>query len=571
MKKSVWKRSAVVLLLCVGLIGLIAGCSGNNSGNGGNTAPGTNSPSSGGNGQAADQPSSKSFKLWLGWQAVVNNDSLVQKYWRETEPGIDVQLEATQGDVLTSLNLKLSTDGFEDAAVFDKNETIRTSLVKSGKIMPLEQYFDMPDKYPNLASIPDVYLEQMKDKDGHIWAIPSWFDQNPDDPWAGWASYAWFARTDLLEQTGMSLDDLKTIEGIEQYLSKAAALKDDSGKSILPLGFLSDKLDERVILNTFGVKTATAGSGVLAAKPMADGSFVLQYDDPQMKTAFQWMNKMYRDGLIDMEVVTDKSERYKEKNKSGRYAMNAGSFWEMDQHVWDTLDGPTEPGWYYQVIPYPTVAGVDEVGVNTLIDPAPSYYMYVSKDTKNLDAILTFMDYTLNPDPIQQQIVNEGPVGLYWGWVNEPNSTWHYIDDAYQAERESGDSARKSAVTPELWQLASYSKEWYPWWNNVMANEGGYKTNEFSSVIGNYGAVKSVEAYDTVPAKDGGLIQRYLGELNNVYTEYKAKLLMAKSDKVFEDTWNSFQDALEKRAHWSELRDEWHATYQEMTQGSGAN
>ena len=63
---------------------------------------------------------STSFNLWLGWTATTNNDSLVQKYWREKEPGVDVKLETTQGDAMTALNLKINTGGFEDAAIFGR-------------------------------------------------------------------------------------------------------------------------------------------------------------------------------------------------------------------------------------------------------------------------------------------------------------------------------------------------------------------------------------------------------------------------------------------------------------------
>ena len=102
---------------------------------------------------------------------------------------------------------------------------------RSKQLMSVEQYFDMPDKYPGLAAIPKQYLELMKDADGHIWSIPTWFDQNPEDPWPGWASQGWSVRTDVLESVGMTIADLATIEGVEAFLKKAAEQKDASGKS----------------------------------------------------------------------------------------------------------------------------------------------------------------------------------------------------------------------------------------------------------------------------------------------------------------------------------------------------
>lgn len=387
----------------------IAGC----SGSGGNTAnkPGSDNETS--NNQPAS--GSTSFNLWLGWTATINNDSLVQKYWREQEPGVNVKLETTQGDAMTALNLKINTGGFEDAAIFSRNETVKSAMNLSKQLMPLEQYFDMPDKYPGLASIPKQYLELMKDNEGHIWSIPTWFDQNPEDPWPGWASQAWIVRSDVLEKTGMTKEDLATLEGVETFLRKVAEEKDASGKSLIPLSFLmdtSDNLgwsDENAILTAFGV--TTAGNGV----DKRGDDFVFAYDDPNYKAAYQWMNKMYQEKLIDPEVVTSKKEQYTEKNKSGRIAFNVGSFWNIPASAWETLDGPTEPGWFYEAIPFPKVDGVEKVGINQVTNPNPGYDVYVSEKTKNLEAILKFFDYTLQPKPEQQQVINEGPIGIILG------------------------------------------------------------------------------------------------------------------------------------------------------------
>jgi hypothetical protein len=67
-----------------------------------------------------------------------------------------------------------------------------------------------------------------------------------------------------------------------------------------------------------------------------------------------------------------------------------------------------------------------------------------------------------------------------------------------------------------------------------------------------------------VKAKDGGVWEKYAPELNAVYNEYRAKLLMAKDDAQFEQAWNEFTSALEKRAHWSELKQEWKQLYEAM-------
>jgi len=278
------------------------------------------------------------------------------------------------------------------------------------------------------------------------------------------------------------------------------------------------------------------------------------------------MNKMYRDNLIDHESITDKKERYKEKNKTGRIAMNAGGFFNMDAQLWEVLDGPTEPAWFYEAIPYPQVEGVTKLGSNQIVNPYPAYDVFVSKNTKNLDAILAFLDYTLANKPEQQQVITDGPAGLFWDWVDKPLGKWVYTDKKYEELHNSGDQAKVASSTPQLYPASSYSNEWYPWWNYGLSEpKGRLKTIDFTQKIGKMGAVRIAEPYDMVKAKSGGLWEKYLPELENIRKEYKAKLLMAKNDQEFEQVWSDFQAALEKRAHWSELKQEWHSALAEQT------
>ena len=304
---------------------------------------------------------------------------------------------------------------------------------------------------------------------------------------------------------------------------------------LLPLSFLMDTndtlswSDENAILTAFGV--TTGGRGI----EKKGDDFVFAYDNPNFKAAYAWMNKLYVSKLIDPEVVTNKKEQYNEKNKSGRVALNAGSFWNIPTSVWETLDGPTEPGWFYEVVPFPKVQGVEKVGINQVINPSPGYDVYISSNTKNLEAILKFFDYTLQPKPEQQHVINEGPVGLYWNWVDQPLGKWKFTDEGYKTSRNSGDAAQKAKVTPELYMAASYSNEWYPWWNTADgAKAGAAKSIKFTEAIGKMGSIRVAEPYDLIEMKAGGIWEKYSPEIENIRKEYRAKLLMAKDSGQFE-------------------------------------
>ena len=62
----------------------------------------------------------------------------------------------------------------------------------------------------------------------------------------------------------------------------------------------------------------------------------------------------------------------------------------------------------------PTAEGVTENGKVNYVNPYNNAMVFISKDCENLDAVLTYLDWCNRQDPITQQEVNEGPVGVYW-------------------------------------------------------------------------------------------------------------------------------------------------------------
>lgn len=504
----------------------------------------------------------KPFTLWVAKAGTSTDENLIQQEWAKM--GINVKVQWTQGDVMAALNLKMNSGGFEDAALFNNIETYKSAFIKSGMIMPVEDLLKKPE-YPSLGKIPQKVLDRVKSSDGHIWMIPTWFDQNPDDPWPGWASHSLWIRTDLLEQAGMTEADLATVEGVEKYLRETAKLKTADGKPVIPLGYY--EAGAVSILSAFGVNTGVASGAAAAVKKVGD-QFVFAVDDPGYKQAYKWMSKLYREKLLDKEVITQKEELFKEKMTQGIYAMSSGI---MNAKLWEVLDGPTAPSWFLKPIPNFKVEGVTEPGTVAFVDPYSAFGVFISKNTKNLDSILNFLNYSLEPNPIRQQEMTEGPVGVYWNWVDQPLGLWKF-EDKYGEERYSGDAARVAKLSPMLWQAASYAKEWYPWWTVAPApnvTKGFPKTNEFNKLIGTYGTKKAIHHYDIVPAIKGGVWEKYGLTMQTVQKEYEAKLLMAKSDEEFEKVWETYMKQLEQRAHWSEMKAEWLQSYQETAKNVG--
>lgn len=502
------------------------------------------------------------FSIWVGWNSECPEDTLVQQAMRENL-GIDYTCEFLQGDdALTAVNLKL-TSGMElpDVMIFAYNQEIETAFIDADRIMNLNDIYQS-DAVSNIKSIDSRIQDYIRDDQGNMWYIPGWYAQEYDDPWGGWTTDAWWVRKDLLEEAGVDESELSTIEGMENVMRKFAELKDENGNNIIPLSFVQGDDQERIILSTFGVDTAAGTSGMPAVMNK-DGEFVFIYDNPDYKAAYQWINKMYREGLIDLEVTTMKAERYQEKIASGQVGISVTDVWSGALRN----DGQAEDSVIYQFAPYddPTVEGVEK-GHTTYVNPNPAYMVFINKDTEHLNAVLNFLNWCNEADPYRQQELNEGPKGVYWDITDEENNKWSF-EESYGEERNSGNQARVDACTPQLYEFASYSNSWYPWFEqdlSVITKSQTLLQSECTYIGSEIVNHRSIEDYDMVKlGRDSQLIEN-LANLEAVEDEYTAKMIMAESDEAFEKVYETFLQQLEARANWSGIKEEWLAAYDEQ-------
>lgn len=565
-------KKVLSVLLILSMIVSLTACGKSGSGNiaGGSTPSGTTETDGEGyyvsekeGGKTTDQ-----FTIWAGWTSQSPNDTTVQNVMKE-QLGIDYQVEYMQSnDYMTTLNLKLSSNAkLPDVMIFPYDKAVESALTTAGRVMNLNDVFTS-DKLTYIPKIDSRVQDYIKTNDGDKWWIPGYYAVEYDEPWGGWTVDAWWVRTDLLDEAGKTKDDLKTIEGIEDTLKAMAKLQDPNGNNIIPLSFAQGEgHEERIILATFGVDTARGVSGMPAVMDI-NGEKVFMYDNPNYNEAYRWMNRMYRDGLIDMEATTMSSERFREKIESGQLGMFTTDLWISGlNETWKSYDsGDDSVTFYYEPIHTPSVQGVER-GYTSYVNPNPCYMVFINKDTEKLNAVLNFLDWCNDPTPLRGQEVNEGPIGTLWNFTNEETGAWDFVPD-YKVERDSGDSARVAACTHQLWQFASYSNKWYAWWNQDGSGNkaGGELVNKWckyiSSDVVNHRAITDM---DSVKIDVDGVIANNIASLNSVEDEYSAKMIMAENDDKFEKAYNEFLEQLELRADWSAMKDEWTAAYGEQT------
>ncbi len=567
-------KKGIILVLVLSLLLSLTACKGSQSDDSkqtGGTANQAADPSSGTEGfyvsEAEGGKTGDQFTIWAGWTSESPNTTTVQQVMKE-KVGIDYKVEYMQStDYMTTLNLKLSSGAqLPDVFIFPYDKSVESALTTADRVMKLNDIY-ASSKLANIPGIDSRIQDYIKTSNGDLWWIPGYYALEYDEPWGGWTVDAWWVRTDLLNQVGKTKEDLKTIEGMEDTLREFGKLKDSSGNKLIPLSFVQEENhEERIILSAFGVDTANGVSGMPGVMNI-NGEKVFIYDNPNYKSAYKWMNKLYAEGLIDMEATTMSKERFTEKIESGQVGVFTTDLWVSGlNETWKNYDsGQESVTFYYEPVSNPQIQGVERA-YTSYVNPNPGYMVYINKDTKHLNAVLNFLEWANDPSPYRGQEVNEGPEGVLWDFVDKETGAWDF-EAAYKTERDSGDSARVAACTHQLWQFASYSNQWYAWWNqDTKGNKaGGGLVSKWckyiSSEIVNHRAINSM---DSVRADVDSVIATNLEALNNVVDEYSAKMIMADSESKFEDVYKEFQKQMELRAHWSEMKTEWLSLYEDQ-------
>ena len=520
--------------------------------------------------ETADMPT---ITLWAGMSSNCPEETLHQGTIRDLL-GINYTVEWTQGDFLTTLNMKINSNELPDICVFWNDTVAANALINSGLVQPVDAFVQDPEKYPNLAAIPAETLDYIRAStpDGKLWYLPGNYAIEVDDPWPGWTVDAWWVRKDLLAEAGMQLEDLNTLEGFEKFARSMFGKVTADGLPVQPISYSSES-GYNIILNAFGIDTGAGKSGMPAVS-LVNGEKVFLYDHPNLKNAYAWMNKMYREGLLDMEVTTQKNERLTEKMNSGEIGIYPGSAWAPGlNNAWYAMQTEADnvAAANLEPVKIPLAEGVTEAGKVSYVNPYNNAMVFISKDCKNLDAVLKYLDWCNRQDPITQQEVNEGPEGVYWYWIDEPYGEWDFVPE-YKAMRDSGDQALVDTCTTQMYYLSNYSRLWYPWWTQHSTSQNPFATrlNECCQLISStFGTTRAMHVYDGVPMLAGGKLERYLPTLQAVADEYGARLIMAGSDGDFDATWEEFQSQLESRGHWSEVKAEWQEQFAAYAEATG--
>ncbi|MFS0612184.1 extracellular solute-binding protein [Lederbergia ruris] len=407
-------------------------------------------------------------------------------------------------------NLLLAGDGYPEAFfAADISQSDQIKYGSEGILIPLE---DLIENYaPNFKKLMDEHPEirqSITAPDGHIYALPHYRDVPRDlTGYKMWINKKW------IEEAG--LDMPKTVDELYTVLK---AFK-ERNSDIIPMGSAGFNDIKRALLGAFGY----LGDNHLN---IVDDEVVFVPATDGYKEFLQFMNTLYKEGLLDEEAFLQDREQLKAKGQNMRLGMftDNGAF----------LIVPEEESWDYVVLP-PLTSSVNNQQMWPAITGVVHGAFAITDKNKHPEASMRYVDYFYS-DEGGTFLSNPGGVeGVDWEWTDETKSKFKEI----VAEGKTN-SEMNNERTPASGSRPPYyrSKEWVHKEDSPLNN---HIDNEVMEKLSEHFKISFPDIYFTSDQNT---------ELNALKTDIESYVEQMQANfvvgKASFDEWSDYIDTLNK-------------------------
>ncbi|MCL6456640.1 MAG: extracellular solute-binding protein [Gorillibacterium sp.] len=444
-------------------------------------------------------------------------DNLVIQEIRK-RTGVNVQVQSVaEADYGNRLNTSIVSGNAPD--IFEISKASLKEMAENGVIMPLNDV--LKSNGSNMLANKGEYMKGPVTIDGQIYGIPY-----------GWSSgNALAIRKDWLDNLGLKVPT--TLEEYEQVLR--AFVNDD------PDG---NKLNDTIGLGlTFGANQTwthlfTAFGIPMTRQVLVDDKVVPWMLAPGYLDAIKYMNKLYKEGLIDPEFATVPATQSYEKlwnGKVGAYSFNPDGITQnwLSRYVEDP-----SPEFVYTVIKGPNGQGGYLNPV--LEDSAP--YTVISSKAKNPEAAMKVLDFLVSEE--DYTLTWAGLEGVHYKKNDKGEFEWiPPYDDAEKLRNEGGYvysriMYRIGGLRDQLFNEATREGRKIAM-ENTIEDVYIYELPEIQKEVGTI--------LDDMEIEFRMVAITSKGDLDAMYKEFKAKYLAEGGDKWIEQATEIYQ-AQEKAA-----------------------
>ncbi|MFK7697570.1 extracellular solute-binding protein [Paenibacillus sp. HJGM_3] len=400
-------RKGVVGSLAVALTlsGILAACSKTDNNSTATSSPGTStSPSAS---KEPEKPVKIRVTLWDRANAPegqnLGNNDLIKWVIDETKKiGLDVEfVSLPRAQESEKLNVWMASGEAPDVIITYSIDTI-FKFAEQGGLWELDSYLA---KYPDLIKNNKKALDQAGMYKGKRYAIPA-IRANT------YAGAHMKIRKDWVDKLGMKLPT--TTEELYQVL-KAFKEKDPGGvgkDKVVPFAMPAINQGAKGFffgpMFGFGVNNDGPGNQFYAPNGnYKDGVFTSGIATPEGKNFLGWMNKLYKEGLISKEFVTDiNSQQYIQQINSGVAGFTDSNTSAVQLNI-DTRKSVPTAEWV-TLDPLKRPDGTQRQPI------AADYGMFIAvpKSSKNPEAVVKYLDWMVKPKNLAT--VQSGIEGVHW-------------------------------------------------------------------------------------------------------------------------------------------------------------
>lgn len=279
------------------------------------------------------------------------------------------------------------------------------------------------------------------------------------------------------------------------------------------------------------------------------------------KEYWQYMNKLYKEGLLDKDFSIQKDEQIQEKAVQGRLAS---AIFLPDVNQANTAIQKLDPTDQLRQITFPklpdaTLVGIDHISANT-------FQYFINKDFKDIPRLLKYFDWTLSDEAFE--LDQWGPESLGLWEMKDGKKVWK--DDVYKhiigASQEDQDWVKQNIRGRGLWSTSGVGSKAltancaprylgpnkYEWVRSYPISLPGMENfNAYTATV-----TEGWNDYKNMVSSGIDEISQTAANYTNPFGEFQQqfapKLFAAKTDAEFEKNWNDIMTYLNDKEKYKE-------------------
>lgn len=439
------------------------------------------------------------------------NDPVAQAIMAAT--GTKIEVQQPTGNPEEKLSLMLSGGNLPDIVLMDRRSDIVNQYIAAGAVIPLN---DLIEEYaPNIQQMYGETLNLSRYSDGKNYYLNNWYGLDPT-PDRGINM-----RMDILEELGFG-DKAKNGDYFTQdeFVAMLKAYKEKyptvNGQETIPFAVNGEYME--TVLSTFrgmyGMKNYYVDD---------NNDVFFSVRDPRYLEMVQFINALYRDGLIDKEWAVTKSDMFSEKLASGAvFAANGGTPSDVNNlFIQDEGEGTDKQFYMFKVV----ADGVD-----------PNKTTFSPRSSLGWDAICIT---TANKHPVETIKLldflasEEGQYLLMWGvegkdWTIENGVHIPSPDTIPGFRNDWGAYSKATGIRKWSWCIKNgYGSDGTPY--DLVTK---YDLDDVAqhARISMEGSVWDTAPYDNLSPMSGTLEALTEQKCNDIIDQYFSKMVYAQSE-----------------------------------------